>query len=434
MNIFIEKLKNIVIAKRNEGVPDYAIINILKEELQYPVLDFVYNNPKYSHLIMYGGTLLRICYKLPRMSEDLDFQSNQKFDFKKFQEDISLFFKKNYAIGIELKLKTEKLTGTNTALINFPNIMESTGIKGNNLWTTLKIRFDVNFFPQASNFSTEMIPVNKDHYAFSIKTYPLSTLMASKIGAVLLRGQRTIETEICDCKPRDIYDLMWYMQQKIIPHLDFLRTVCQAMQKTIETKTVLDVFDELMQKIEKLDDRSFGNDLKPFFYNSLEYTDWHRNWRERFRLLKNSYEIYEAQKTQNEPELIKISIAKETYTGNTYFHFYFAVKDSNKSIHFTCILSEYWFIWNEFKLSAEYQKKEIEAKINGSEKLTETDYAYAGLFYGKITDYIKRNHFVVLQPEFKTKIIRPTGEKLDIKTQVLLDRKLLIKEKFEDLL
>ena len=79
MNIFIEKLKTIVKDRRAEGIPDFAIINFIKEELQYAVLDFIYNNKKYSNLIMYGGTLLRIAYDLHRMSEDLDFQTNKKF-------------------------------------------------------------------------------------------------------------------------------------------------------------------------------------------------------------------------------------------------------------------------------------------------------------------------------------------------------------------
>ena len=48
----------------------------------------------------------------------------------------------------------------------------------------------------------------------------------------------------------------------------------------------------------------------------------------------------------------------------------------------------------------------------------------------KIEDYLKRNDFVVLQPEFRTKLIRATADQLNIKTQICLDRRLLIKEKF----
>ena len=51
--------------------------NSAKEEIQYYVLDFIYHHPKYSKWIMYGGSALRICYGLNRMSVDLDFEIDQ---------------------------------------------------------------------------------------------------------------------------------------------------------------------------------------------------------------------------------------------------------------------------------------------------------------------------------------------------------------------
>ena len=40
-----EFLRKIVFEKRAEGVPDFVIRNFLKEYLQYPVLEFIYNDP-----------------------------------------------------------------------------------------------------------------------------------------------------------------------------------------------------------------------------------------------------------------------------------------------------------------------------------------------------------------------------------------------------
>ena len=48
--------------------------NALKEELQYYVLNFIYHHPEHSKWIMYGGSALRICHDLNRMSVDLDFE------------------------------------------------------------------------------------------------------------------------------------------------------------------------------------------------------------------------------------------------------------------------------------------------------------------------------------------------------------------------
>ena len=46
--------------------------NVLKEELQFYVLNFIYHHAEYGRWIMYGGSALRICHGLDRMSVDLD--------------------------------------------------------------------------------------------------------------------------------------------------------------------------------------------------------------------------------------------------------------------------------------------------------------------------------------------------------------------------
>ena len=73
-----EILKNIVLEKRKEGIPDFVIRNYLKEYLQYPVLEFIYSNRKYKRFIFTGGSCLRICFNAPRLSEDLDFDLDKK--------------------------------------------------------------------------------------------------------------------------------------------------------------------------------------------------------------------------------------------------------------------------------------------------------------------------------------------------------------------
>ena len=47
--------------------------NLVKEYLQIPILSFFYSNKKYQDLIFYGGSCLKHCFDLPRLSEDLDF-------------------------------------------------------------------------------------------------------------------------------------------------------------------------------------------------------------------------------------------------------------------------------------------------------------------------------------------------------------------------
>ncbi|MBU1992485.1 nucleotidyl transferase AbiEii/AbiGii toxin family protein, partial [Patescibacteria group bacterium] len=375
MNILTEKLKKVVSVRRAEGTPDNAIINALKEELQYPVLDFIYNSKAYSRLIMYGGSLLRIAYGLSRMSEDLDFQTDTKFDFKKFEKDITAHFKTTYGVDIEIKIKTERLTGTDFAYIKFPGMLEEIGLKGHGIWTKLQIRFDVNKFSRISDFTTEQIPITKDTYAFSIRTYPISTLMASKIAAILLRPKRGIGHEISDCKPRDIFDLMWYMEQKVIPDMKYLEAIHARGKRSMEANNVLELFDVLLRQVGNLDDKSFTHDLSRFFYNPPEFEDWHRDWRKRFQMLRNSYEIYKVKKNNNKPELLEVRLITDFLSNNRYFHFLFSTEEPpDQRVKFTCGLSEYWYIFGDFKIPTGHRKKDIEDRIKSEQELTELDY------------------------------------------------------------
>lgn len=440
MNILIEKLKRIVKERRAAGTPDNAIINALKEELQYAVLDFIYNNRTYSHLIMYGGTLLRIVYGLPRMSEDLDFQTDKNINFKKLSEDLIVYFKGVYDFEVTIKGKTERLTGTDCIYINFPNVLMEIGIQGTGIFTILKIKLDINKLAKSSNFGTESMPITKENHAFSIRTYPMATLMASKIAAVLLRTKRGIADEVGDCKPRDIFDLMWYMTQKIIPNLEYLRVIHIRAKKNIEAITVLHLFDMLRKRVGNLRDNLFKLDLATFFYDPVEYEVWYRNWRQRFIMLIDSYEIYEIKKNGTEPKFLKGYCTKDFSSGNRHIEFFFVPERplNKKLVKFTLILSEYWFISPDLRITPGHRRHEIEDRIIGgavrSQELTELDYEYIGLFYSKIVDYIKRSDFVMLQAELNTKTIRATADNLNVQTQILLNSHLLEKEKFEDLL
>ena len=66
-----EKFKNLT---ANGELEAETKRNILKEELQFYILNFIYHHPEYSNWIMYGGSALRICHDLNRMSVDLDFE------------------------------------------------------------------------------------------------------------------------------------------------------------------------------------------------------------------------------------------------------------------------------------------------------------------------------------------------------------------------
>jgi predicted nucleotidyltransferase component of viral defense system len=93
-----ELLKPIIAEKKQLGIPRAVILNYLKEHIQYLVLNLIYNHPKFKRLVFKGGSCLRICYRLPRLSEDLDFDYGKKQfsgrllpDLEKYLSEANIF-------------------------------------------------------------------------------------------------------------------------------------------------------------------------------------------------------------------------------------------------------------------------------------------------------------------------------------------------------
>lgn len=421
MNYLVSKLRLQIEEKKSEGLDATRLLNGLKEYLQFVILHFIYNSKEYSRLTMYGGSLLRICHGLKRMSEDLDFQTEDTVDLNLLKQDLIHYFQNTYDFDLDVKVKTDRLGGTNMLVLGF-NILEELSLE--TAYKTLKIRLDINHLPTTNEFPIELIPIVKDDYVFSIKTYTLPVLMASKIAAVFLRKNRSVGTAALGCKPRDLYDLLWYMEKKVVPDLSYLKT------KGCDYKNVLEVFTDLELRMNAIDDKDFALDLKQFFYTDTAFEQWHTTWRNTFMTLLKNYEIFEV------GGLDSIDLYTDFSTDNKHFCFTFTTDVPGKLVTFFFNLSEYWFVDTDVRIEKLYRVKSIEGKIQHTENkaISDYDYEYIGLFYTKIIDYLKRNDSIVLQKELKTRFIRATGDHLDIKKQIFLSRRMLPKVKLEELL
>lgn len=423
--MLLEKLKLKFKELQEQGRSEDSILIGLKEMLQQYILNFIYTSKKYSHLTMYGGTVLRIGYDLPRMSEDLDFQTSILINFDEFAEEIKKYFKDNYSFNVEVKHNNSNDNNTRVLFINF-DILKDFGFKQIKS-TKLKIRVGINYFTETSKFIKDTIPGGKGtELAYTIKTYPLSTLMASKTVAFLKRDARGIGDILTNVKPRDVYDMMWYMDKGILPDLEYLQSHGIAMD------TFLDFRDKVKLRANKIEDNAFINDLSQFFYNKNEFESWLFTWRQKFMQLLDSYKVYEI------IDLKKILILEDYNTESKSIYYRYTATENHyeyEDVHFKVTLTDYWFRFRDIKIGFGYQVEEIENKIEKTKyELSELDYQYIGLFYNKIKDYIKRNKNVVFQNKFETKVIRATASDLKPKYEIYLDKRLLEKIDFEELL
>ncbi len=420
MDTLIPRLKAEVEKFKKQDISDSAILNHLKEYLQIIVLNYIYNSKEYSDLVMYGGSVLRIGYELPRMSEDLDFQTSKNINLDKLSENVKNYFKDTFSFDIEISERNNP-QGTSTLTLKFP-VIEKLDLP-DIPYKKLNLKMDINFFEGAKSFGTEKLSIVKDDFSFLISTYPLSTLMASKIVAVLQRGERNINGEESKCKPRDVYDLLWYLEKGTIPSLEYVN----AKIGKDKYRNILELFDDVNFRVSNLADNAFENDLASFFYHPIEFQSWFRNWRERFLSLLSNYSLMEVD------DLIKIRKFVEPFSDNVTYAFIFSTKE-DKKVAFSFTLSDYWFEFKDIQIDKGHRVKEIEDKTEEGTEFNDLDFEYIGLLYKKIMKYLKENNNVVTKELFKSKAIRTTARNLDIEKQIVLNKRTLEKVELGDML
>lgn len=262
-------LNNIVLEKKRQGLDNALIRNILKEAIQGYVLDFIYNSAYGKDLIFCGGSCLRFCFELNRLSEDLDFdlEWQKEIDKEKFTSDILSYFQKTLNFPkIEATISGQK----EKIYLKFPILYELGLAKkpeSQKLYVKVEIQKNISKY-----YQTEFTPFSKFNLNFIIKNYTLETLMASKIIAVLRRTFKKGKGDKITFKGRDYYDLLWFFQQKIKPDPKRIQDVLGIMS-TAELKRIL------LEKTLKINLSYLQEDLINLFEDSRFVTAYCKNYK-----------------------------------------------------------------------------------------------------------------------------------------------------------
>lgn len=193
--------------------------NALKEILQEIAIYALSGAQFFDKAIFHGGTALRILYKLPRFSEDLDFmlsEPNADFNWKPFLKALTNTFE---TFGIQPEV-TDKSRVDNTIKKLF--LKDDSIGKLLNLsfkhhpGKKLAIKFEIDTNPPAG--STSEIKFLDFPLDFSVTAHTLSSSFAGKCHALLCRSY---------VKGRDWYDFGWYISKNITPNLMFLEAAIE---------------------------------------------------------------------------------------------------------------------------------------------------------------------------------------------------------------
>ena len=239
--------------------------NLLKEYLQVVVLDFIYSHPTYSQLLFYGGSALAHCFDLQRLSEDLDFiDGTKKVKVPKLAKDLEDYFSQRTDLPVKTTVQKFRI------YLKFP-ILRDLGLSTREETDALFLKVEVfSEFYFCEHYSTDIRPIFKYNRSVLIKTLDASTLMATKIRAILFRkwektdkqGNTTVKV-----KSRDYFDLLWYLQKGIQPNLSCIEGI----------DTMKDLKEKLLAMVARIDSRSIQLDLDALIANPTFISNMSRN-------------------------------------------------------------------------------------------------------------------------------------------------------------
>ncbi|MEO0106766.1 MAG: nucleotidyl transferase AbiEii/AbiGii toxin family protein, partial [candidate division WOR-3 bacterium] len=216
---------------------------------------FIYSHNEYNNLIFYGGSSLRHCYGLPRLSEDLDFVDiGKKINLGKLSSDLISFFAKKHNLMATFKIQKFRcvLKFPILHLLNLAKTSES-----NFLFLKIEVYTTFDF---CKRYRIEIKPIFKFGESILVKSFDLPTLMATKIRAILYRKwERTNKTGkiLAAVKGRDYYDLMWYLEQGVEPNIDCIEGIRDKSE----------LYPKLMEIVSTIDKASIRYDLEGLIEN-----------------------------------------------------------------------------------------------------------------------------------------------------------------------
>lgn len=248
-----------------------------KEYLQSYLLSYLYNHRTYKQLNFYGGSCLRIIYGLNRLSQDLDFDNQNKVDTTQLKDDLNqLVIGKLQLSGSDVHHQGQSPIQRFT--IRLP-ILYHLGLSPLSK-EKLHLKIEISDHQQLS--TTKKTPVSLHNQSFVALHHDLSTLMSGKIIACLERTYKKGKTKV-HVKGRDYYDLIWLMQKNIKPNLEKLKTDSK------DKHTLSTALQALTDKINQISARDLSLDLMPLFSNKDFINEWLQIYPQLFSRYQKQY-------------------------------------------------------------------------------------------------------------------------------------------------
>lgn len=219
---------------------------VLKEYLQYRILDSIFSSKYGDDLVFMGGTAVRIVYGSDRFSEDLDLD-NRTMSPSDFQSLAKHIQKELEREGLVVEFRNT-IKNVYHCYLKFPKILFE-----NNLSPLQdeKILIRLDSFQTENVGKTESRILTKADIFTEIKVYSPEVILAQKIDALFHRERS---------KGRDIYDII-YLFSFTAPDYAYLNRVLHISSKKELVSGMKNLFSDE-------DLRLLARDVAPFLLDT----------------------------------------------------------------------------------------------------------------------------------------------------------------------
>jgi len=221
---------------------------ILREYLQYKILQAIFDSKHASKLAFLGGTALRIVHGNTRFSEDIDLD-NFGLSWSEFGEVTNKVSRFLSLEGFDVEMKNIK-KGAYHCYLRFPELLYHQGLSP---LPGEKILIQVDTTSQGFTYQTENFLLNKFDVFTEIRVTPLDILLSQKLYTAVNRKRP---------KGRDFYDIT-FLVSRTKPNYAFLQ-----MKLGIENENQLK--KELQSRFADFDFKAIAQDVAPFLMNQNE--------------------------------------------------------------------------------------------------------------------------------------------------------------------
>jgi len=222
--------------------------NILREYLQYKLLQIIFETKYASKLSFLGGTALRIVHDNSRFSEDLDFD-NFALTEKEFDE-ISQIVKKQLELEGYTVEVNNVFKGAYRCRVRIPRLLFDNALSG---YEEEKILIQLDTAPHGFVYNPERVILNKFDVFSQINVTPADVILSQKIFAIFNR--KTL-------KGRDFFDTI-FLISKTKPNYAYLKLKLDiADEKKLKEK--------LLDFCKDLDFAKLSDDVKEFLFRAQD--------------------------------------------------------------------------------------------------------------------------------------------------------------------